>query len=234
MKTVFHAADSRGYADHGWLKSYHSFSFAGYYHPDRIQFGALRVLNDDWVQGGAGFGMHPHKNMEIISIPLSGGIRHKDSTGHQEVLQSGEVQVMSAGKGIYHSEHNASSVDPAKFLQVWILPHTQELEPSYQQKKFEEAAHNHWQLLVSPDGEQQSLKINQHAWISRLNLSKNEEVRYTLHAAGQGLYIFAVSGALNVHSIPLKTRDALGISQVESITIHALDDSQLIVFEVPM
>lgn len=167
MKIIVHKAGSRGFADHGWLKSNHTFSFANYYNPERIRFGTLRVLNDDIIEGGSGFGEHPHDNMEIISIPVYGALEHKDSMGNKKVIHDNEVQVMSAGRGVYHSEYNHSKSDDANFLQVWIFPKEKDIDPGYAQREFNENdLKNNLRLLVSPDKNTDTLWINQDAYIS--------------------------------------------------------------------
>ena len=176
MKHIIHKAESRGYANHGWLKSYHTFSFAGYHNPERVHFGMLRVLNDDFVDAGMGFGKHPHDNMEIISIPLSGALHHQDSTGRDKIIQTGDVQIMSAGTGIFHSEVNASQVEPVTFLQLWIFPKVNNIEPRYDQKEFNVADRtNQFQVVVSPTQENDSLFINQDAWLSLIELEEGKE-----------------------------------------------------------
>ena len=187
MKTVIHKAESRGTADHGWLKSWHSFSFADYYDPDRIHFGALRVLNDDIIHGGKGFGTHAHQNMEIITIPLEGALRHRDSMGHEKVIQKGEVQIMSAGTGVQHSEFNDSPTVAVNLLQIWILPKEMNIKPRYDQKVFSLSDRaNKFQTVVSPSGQEGSVAINQDAYFSLVDLKKGKSLRYDRKTAGNG------------------------------------------------
>ncbi len=234
--TVFHSADTRGHADHGWLNAHHSFSFAGWYDPNRIQFGALRVLNDDIIAGGMGFGKHPHDNMEIITIILEGALEHKDSMGHGEVIHPGEVQVMSAGSGIFHSEFNPIKDKATNVLQSWIFTKTQNVEPRYDQTMFDaEKRVNQLQLLVSPiDNEDEGLKIHQDAWIYRSDLKAGNEVTHNMHTPHHGAYIFVIEGSITVEGKEVGKRDAIGITDAETITIKATADSDFLLYEVPM
>jgi len=236
MTIISHPASTRGGADHGWLKAKHSFSFASWYNPERIHFGALRVLNDDWVAPGMGFGKHPHDNMEIITIPLTGALQHEDSTGGSGVIKPGEVQVMSAGTGVYHSEVNASKTDPVTLFQLWIFPERKDVEPRYDQRAFaEEERAGRWQTLVSPmSSEDDGLKIHQQAWISRAAIANGGTLEYTLHNPGNGAYLLLVDGAATVHDHTIWRRDALGISSVDAFSIQATDPSDVLVIEVPM
>lgn len=234
MKTTFWPSVNRGYANHGWLESYHSFSFANYYRPDRIQFGALRVLNDDRIAGGTGFGMHPHANMEIVSIPLTGALAHQDSTGHKQILTEGEVQLMSAGKGIYHSEMNHLQHDETRFLQIWIIPNQMDGEPGYQQKRFEAAnRRNQWQTIVAPN-HPEALNIKQNAWFNLIDLDPMQEIAYDFNLTDGGLYLFLLEGEIEAANQILKTRDALAISQTSSVTIRANTAAKLLAMEVPL
>lgn len=227
-------ADTRGFADHGWLKSYHSFSFANYYHPERIHFGALRVLNDDQVAGGKGFGAHPHDNMEIISIPLEGDLEHQDSMGTQSVIRQGDVQVMSAGTGIMHSEFNRNSDRKVAFLQIWIIPKSRGIAPRYDQAHFAESDFlNRWKVLVSPDGHE-GLTIHQDAWLSRGNFSEGSISDCPLHLEGNGLYLFVLEGKVRVGDILLNRRDALAISHPNTVQLRAEADAKVLLIEVPM
>ncbi len=233
----FHPAHSRGAADHGWLKAKHSFSFGQWYNPDRSNFGALRVLNDDWVAPGAGFGKHPHKNMEIITIPLTGALKHQDSTGGEGVIRPGEVQVMSAGTGVFHSEVNASSTEPVTLFQTWIVPKRTSVDPRYDQRAFAEAdRYGLWQMLVSPIDrpEDDGLKIHQDAWISRAAVEAGTTLEYVLHAPLNGAYVLLVEGAATVEGQALGKRDAAGISGVEKFLVEAREASDVLVIEVPM
>ncbi len=197
MKTVIHKAAERGHANLGWLNSYHSFSFSSYQDAAKMNFGALRVLNDDTVRGGMGFGKHPHENMEIISIPLQGDLHHKDSTGRDKIIKQGDVQIMSAGSGISHSEANASKTDEVRFLQIWIYPKEYDITPRYEQKTFEvKDRQNKWQTVVAPDYTDAVL-INQDAWLSLSNLSAGNSMVYDLHKPANGLYVFLIEGEAN-------------------------------------
>ncbi len=235
MKTIFHSADSRGHADHGWLRSHHSFSFAGFHHPEKMGFGLLRVLNDDRVTGGMGFGTHPHENMEIISIPLSGALRHKDSIGNESTIKTGEVQIMSAGTGVKHSEFNPNSNQEVNFLQIWILPDKIDITPRYDQKYFDpEASSDKWQTLVSPE-DNGAIWINQHAYISRVKLNEGSTIKYNLHAPGQGAYLFLLEGNISIEDAGnLHRRDAMGIWETDGFNIISSSPSQVLVIEVPM
>ena len=235
MKTVLHKADTRGHADHGWLNANHSFSFAGYYDPERIHFGALRVLNDDTVAGGMGFGMHPHDNMEIITIPLSGQLEHKDSMGNSGVISKGEVQVMSAGTGVHHSEKNKNSNEPVKLLQIWVFPEKRNVEPRYDQKAFDlSASKNKLNTIVSPMGEKEGLNVHQQAWFSLGKLDKNFSTSYSLHKKENGVYAFVIEGEVTINGENLKRRDGLGITEADKLEIKAESDAELLLMEVPM
>lgn len=233
MKTVIHKAESRGAADHGWLKAKHTFSFANYYDPSRIHFGVLRVLNDDWVAPTMGFGLHPHDNMEIITIPLEGALRHRDSMGNEGVIEKNEVQVMSAGTGIYHSEHNASSEHPVSLLQIWVMPNAKNVEPRYMQKRFDAAdRQNKWQTIVSPD--KSGLWVHQNTWFSLGDFSKENTTTYNLNKASNGVYLFVIDGSIEVGGETLSKRDGMGINDVNEVTIKAVSDAQVLLMEVPM
>jgi hypothetical protein len=235
MKNIIHKADTRGYANHGWLKSYHTFSFAGYNNPERVHFGMLRVLNDDFVDAGMGFGKHPHDNMEIISIPLSGALHHQDSTGRDKIIQTGDVQIMSAGTGIYHSEVNASQDEPVTFLQLWIFPKVNNIEPRYDQKMFGEAERkNQLQVVVSPAEENGSLFINQDAWLSMIELEEGHSAEYKIHKTGNGVYCFILDGELNIASENLAKRDAIGLWECDTFSFQASKNSKVLFIEVPM
>lgn len=237
MKTIVHKADTRGYADHGWLKSYHTFSFASYQDPNRMNFGMLRVLNDDVVQTKMGFGTHPHQNMEIISIPLKGALSHKDSMGNKRAIEVGEVQVMSAGTGLTHSEFNDSKTDEVNFLQLWIIPEEMSVTPNYEQRVFSSKERiNQLQTVVAPKDklEGKALPISQQAYIYRTYLEEGKSIDINLKSAKNGLYIFVIDGAVNIENNDLSSRDALGIYETESVLIRAKSNSQLIIIEVPM
>jgi quercetin 2,3-dioxygenase len=235
-KTIFHPANERGHANHGWLDAHHSFSFANWYDPTKVHFGALRVLNDDIVRGGTGFGKHPHDNMEIITIILDGTLAHKDSMGHEQTIVPGEVQVMSAGSGVVHSEYNHDPHNSVNLLQTWIFPNKRGVEPRYDQRAFDEAGRkNQLQMLVSPiENDDEGLKIHQDAWIYRTKLDTGKSVNHTLHSNGHGAYIFVIEGQVEIDGKTLNKRDAMGISEAEAFEIKAAADSDVIVFEVPM
>lgn len=234
MKTIVHKAASRGNANFGWLDSKHTFSFGQYYNPERIHFGMLRVLNDDIVIGGAGFPTHPHENMEIVSIPLKGALAHKDSTGTEEVIHTGEVQIMSAGTGLTHSEYNASSTDEVNFLQIWVFPKQQNIPPRYAQKPFDSAdRRNQVQTVVAPDREG-ALWINQDAWFSLLDLEAGKQLSYDIRGANNGVYIFVKEGSVEIDGKKLERRDAIGAYDTRSVDIKATADSELLFIDVPM
>lgn len=230
---ITHPADTRGLANFGWLKSRHTFSFGEYFNPERMSFGTLRVINDDSVDAGAGFGTHPHRDMEIISIPLEGALKHKDSEGNSHEIRKGEVQIMSAGTGIAHSEHNASSSDQVKFLQIWVLPKKLGIKPRYEQKAFERKD-NALTLVVSPTGEEGSVTINQDAYFSTLNLKAGNEQTYKKHLSENGLYIFVLSGEIKVDGKTFSARDGVGITDFETLNIQANKDAEVLLMEVPM
>ncbi len=235
-KTIFHAAGKRGHANHGWLDAHHSFSFANWYDPAKVHFGMLRVLNDDIVEGGKGFGKHPHDNMEIITIILDGALEHKDSMGHTESIMPNEVQVMSAGTGVVHSEYNHNPDKKVNLLQTWIFPKVKNVKPRYDQKVFpQEERINKLQALVSPiDNEDEGLKIHQDAWIYRTTLERGKIITHTLHSQNHGAYIFVIDGKVTVGEQVLNKRDALGISETDSFDIIASEQSDVVIFEVPM
>ena len=235
MKTIIHRADSRGTAEYGWLHSRHTFSFASYYDPNRMGFGKLRVINDDIVEAGAGFGTHPHENMEIISIPLSGGLWHQDSMGNQHTINTGDIQIMSAGTGLSHSEYNASNSKQVNFLQIWVLPKFKNIKPRYDQKTFHPANRmNKFELVVSPNKEDDAVWINQDTWFSLGDFDANTTAYYDLKQTNNGIYIFLLKGNISIADKILKTRDAIGITEVNKIDIHINQDSELLVIEVPI
>jgi redox-sensitive bicupin YhaK (pirin superfamily) len=236
MKSVLHKADSRGVADHGWLKSFHSFSFANYYNPDRMSFGALRVLNDDTVDGGAGFGAHPHQNMEIVSIPLEGDLEHRDSMGNLATIKSGDVQVMSAGTGVTHSEYNKNNDTPVKFLQIWVIPNKQNVEPRYDQIVLDEnKMNNQWLQILSPNQEDEGVWVHQDAWFHMSNLEVNKTLEYDLkQAKTNGVYVFLLNGALEVDGQKIESRDAVGIWGTAQFACKATENSRVLIMEVPM
>lgn len=234
MNTVVHKSDSRGSADHGWLRSRHTFSSAGYHNPDRVHFGALRVLNDDTVSGGNGFGTHPHDNMEIISIPLFGDLEHKDSTGTGEVIKTGDVQIMSAGSGLRHSEFNHSKEEEVQFLQIWVFPKERDITPRYEQKTFDpEDRMNKFQTVVSPEGAD-ALWINQDAYFSLANLDAGMELSYEVKKPGNGVYFFVLNGEINIADQSLDLRDAVGVTDTSEIHLKARSYAEVLAIEVPM
>lgn len=235
MKTIYHAANTRGNADHGWLKSRHTFSFANYYDPARVHFGALRVINDDFVEGGMGFGTHPHDNMEIISIPLSGDLAHKDSMGNGSVIRHGEIQVMSAGTGIRHSEMNPNKDIPSQFLQIWVFPNQRDVEPRYQQMNIAtQAKRNEFQQILSPNADDEGVWIHQDAWFSLAKFEKNVAKTYRTHKTGNGVYAFVIKGSATVAGVELNERDGLGVWDTESFDVQATSDAEILLMEVPM
>ena len=235
MKTILYPAKERGHVNLGWLDSFHSFSFGQYHDPKKIHFGALRVVNDDSIAGGGGFGTHPHDNMEIVTIPLEGSLAHKDSTGNEGLISNGDVQIMSAGTGIRHSEYNASAQEMAKLLQIWVFPKRQNIQPVYGQKKFDlKERKNNWQVVVSPDPSEKGLNINQDARFSLLDLQAGRSIPYLWKWKNAGLYIFVIEGEVKAADQTLGRRDAMGISATDRLDIEALGDTQLLAIEVPM
>lgn len=234
-KHTIHRADSRGHANHGWLDTHHTFSFANYYNPERVHFGMLRVLNDDVVDGGEGFGTHPHDNMEIISIPLEGDLEHQDSMGNVAVIRKGEIQVMSAGTGITHSEYNKNNDRPVKFLQIWVFPREQNLTPRYDQIKLDQnKMHNALQQIVSPNPEDDGAWISQDAWFSLGNIEKGKEVEYMLKNKADGVYVFVIKGEVLADGVNLGERDGMGIVDTQKFTVRAEEDAEVLLMEVPM
>lgn len=235
MKTMLYPANSRGHADHGWLRTHHTFSFANYYNPDRIHFGALRVLNDDYIAPGEGFGKHPHDNMEIITIPFSGGVLHQDSMGNKGVIQPGEIQVMSAGTGIYHSEHNHSKTEPLTLFQIWIFPNKKNVAPRYDQINIASLAKpNTFYQILSPNANEPGVWIHADAWFHLAELTEGHELSYTLKKHNSGIFVQSIEGETQVGDTVLKDRDAVGITDVTSMNFKALTYSKLLVMEVPM
>jgi len=236
MKTILHKAENRGFASHGWLKAAHSFSFANWYDPEKIHFGMLRVLNDDVVAPAQGFGLHPHNDMEIITIPHFGALRHSDNMGNEGVIAAGEVQVMSAGSGIKHSEFNASKTDDLNLYQIWILTDKKNHQPRYDQKKFETAERiDNWQLLVSPDGRDESLWIHQNAFLSVFESNEADSTHYKLNDPANGVYFMLTEGEVKIGDQSLKTRDAAGVWEItEPIEISFLKPSKILAIEIPM
>lgn len=236
MKTILHKADTRGSANHGWLKTNYTFSFSDYYNPDRIHFGKLRVLNDDTIAPAMGFGLHPHDNMEIITIPLSGAVKHTDNTGGDEIIAHGQVQVMTAGTGIWHSEFNASQSEELRLLQIWIFPETKGLKPGYKTKTYDfETLNNELKLVASPvNYPDDTLKINQQAYVSFGKLEEGQKLNYNLYRPENGIYLFVIEGSLAVNEQILERRDGLGMEQINNIVLGSLDKTEFVVFEVPM
>jgi redox-sensitive bicupin YhaK (pirin superfamily) len=237
MKLEYNAAASRGFANHGWLQANHSFSFANFYNPEKMNFGTLRVLNDDLISPGMGFGTHPHDNMEIITIPLSGVLKHKDSMGNKwEEVKAGEVQVMSAGTGIQHSEINGSKTEHLSLFQIWILPYKNNVTPRYDQAYFKTPSAGELQILVSSINNEKTsgLKIHQDAQISRINLKAGSNFEYNLKRESHGVYVMQVTGVSEVAGQHLNQRDAVGLSKVATFLVEAQEESQLLFIEVPI
>lgn len=235
MKTVLHRADSRGHADHGWLNSHHSFSFANYHNPERMHFGVLRVLNDDIVAAGRGFGTHPHSNMEIISIPLEGDLQHMDDMGNSTVIKQGDIQVMSAGTGVSHSEYNKNTNELVKFLQIWVFPNKENVTPRYDQISTENIAiDNKLYQILSPDPEDQGVWIHQDAWFHLGNFEPEKSDTYSIKKEGNGVYIFVLEGEVKVNDRHLNKRDGFGIWETASFTLTTITASKILVMEVPM
>ncbi len=235
MKTIFHSEASRGHANHGWLNAKHSFSFASWQNPERVHFGALRVLNDDIVAPSMGFGKHPHDNMEIITIPLKGALKHQDSMGNSSVIESGEVQVMSAGTGVQHSEVNAKHDEAINLFQIWIFPNKQNVAPRYDQIRYdEESMRNNFLQVVSPNPDDAGTWIHQDAWIHLSQIEAGTNLRYEMKKSGNGVYILNIDGTFEIAEQTLNNRDAIGIWETESVTIHANKSGRLLLIEVPM
>jgi len=235
MNTILHEAGSRGYADHGWLISHHTFSFANYYNPDRMHFGVLRVLNDDTVDEGKGFATHPHDNMEIISIPLDGDLEHKDSMGNVAVIRQGDVQVMSAGTGIYHSEYNKNKDRKVKFLQIWLFPNKKQVEPRYDQISIKDLEKkNEFYQVLSPYPDEQGVWIHQDAWFHLGNFDQGISIVYKIKKPGNGVYAFVIDGEVEINGHMLQKRDGLGIWDIRSIDFTSRSTSKVLLMEVPM
>ena len=233
--TILHKASSRGHSNHGWLNSFHTFSFANYYDSERMHFGALRVLNDDTVEAGMGFGTHPHDNMEIISIPLEGDLEHKDSMGNVTVIKNGDIQVMSAGTGIYHSEYNRNKDQRVKFLQIWVFPNKKKVDPRYDQITLNTAdRHNRLQQVLSPNPDDEGVWIYQNAWFHLGKFDKGVSTEYQLKARGNGVYAFILSGDITINGQALNSRDGFGIWDVDQLSATADSDAEFLLMEVPM
>lgn len=235
MKSILFKAADRGTADYGWLKPNYYFSFAQYHDNAKVHFGLLRVLNDDFIAGGGSFPTHPHDNMEIVTIPFTGALKHKDSTGGEGVIQAGDIQIMSAGTGVQHSEANASATEPVTLFQVWIFPKERNIKPRYDQKTFDVTQRNNkWQTVVSHIDADNALWINQDARFALTNLAAGKEITYTNAFANNGVFLVVINGAVTVDEQQLNKRDALGISETENFTITALEDAELLAIEIPM
>ncbi|MEZ4963190.1 MAG: pirin family protein [Saprospiraceae bacterium] len=235
MKTVFHPANSRGHANHGWLDSHHTFSFANYYNPDRMNFGVLRVLNDDIVAPGRGFGTHPHDNMEIVSIPLSGDLEHKDSMGNTAVIRQGDVQVMSAGTGIYHSEFNKNPDKEVRFLQIWMFPKKKGVTPRYDQITLNGGMRpNQFNQILSPDPNDQGVWVHQDAWFHLGEFAAGQSTKYNLKRSSNGVYAFVLEGNVTIGGQKLDKRDGFGMWDLEAFEMAASSDARVLLMEVPM
>ena len=235
MKSILHKANTRGHANHGWLDTNHTFSFAHYYDPDRMHFGALRVLNDDFVEGGMGFGTHPHDNMEIISIPLAGDLEHKDSMGNKTVIRQNDIQILNAGTGISHSEYNKNKDKKVNFLQIWVFPKVKNIVPSYDQITLKpEDRINKLQQVVSPSKDAGGIWINQDAWFLLGNLKKEFHTEYTIKQKGNGVYVFVIEGDVTIDGQKLTKRDGFGVWDTDKVTIVADTDTEVLLMDVPM
>lgn len=231
---IIHRSNTRGHANHGWLDSHHTFSFANYYNPERMSFGVLRVLNDDMIAGGTGFNTHPHNNMEIISIPLEGSLKHKDSMGNETIIKAGEIQVMSAGTGVEHSEFNGSQKDPGKFLQIWVFPNKKNVTPRYDQIVLSEKE-NQLNQILSPNPDDAGVWIYQNAWFDLGNLKKDTKIEHALRSPNtNGVYAFVIDGEVNINGQLLERRDGMGITGIEVLSIQASSNSRLLLMEVPL
>ena len=235
MKTIYHAANTRGVANHGWLKSKHTFSFANYHNPERMSFGALRVINDDQVLGGQGFGVHPHHDMEIISIPLSGKLSHGDSIGNKGVIETGEIQVMSAGTGITHSEMNGDAHEPVKLLQIWVIPNKMNVRPRYQQMSLADIIQpNQFNQVLSPNPDDAGVWIHQNAWFNLGEFDQGQMPTYRLNNTNHGVYAFVISGQVVINGQTLDARDGLGVWNTEEFTVNIVDKAYVLLMEVPL
>ncbi len=234
--SVLHKANSRGDANHGWLHSRHTFSFAKYYNPHRMNFGVLRVLNDDIVSGGMGFGTHPHHNMEIISIPLEGDLKHTDNMGNETIIKSGDIQVMSAGTGVAHSEMNANKTEEVKFLQIWVIPNKENVTPRYDQITLNpEDRKDKLQQVLSPNEDDSGVWVHQDAYFNMTDLSKGKAVEYKLNTPStNGVYAFILKGKANINGQQLEERDGYGVWNIEKLNITAVNDTEILLMEVPM
>ena len=236
MNSIIHRAETRGHANHGWLDTHHTFSFANYYNPERMHFGVLRVLNDDRVAAGMGFGTHPHDNMEIISIPLEGDLEHKDSMGNVSVIKNGDIQVMSAGTGITHSEYNRNKNSEVRFLQIWVFPNKKNVTPRYDQITLKDLdRHNKFQQILSPYPEDEGVWIHQNAWFNLADLEKGKSIEYNMKDPRNGLYTFLLNGKIKINDNELNKRDGIGLWSVDGVLKYeGLENSQILTMEVPM
>ena len=235
MKTVFHPSDTRGYANHGWLEARHSFSFASWYQPDRLHFGALRVLNDDIIQGGMGFGTHPHDNMEIVTIPLKGDLEHKDSMGNSAVIREGDIQVMSAGTGVQHSEYNNSPDKEINLFQLWLFSNKRNVTPRYDQLSIRSLHRkNEFFQILSPSADDEGVWIHQDAWMHMLDADQGQSFDYALQSPEHGVYLIVIEGEVEVDHQTLYRRDAIGVWETDKLTIKTKTDAELLLVQVPM
>ncbi|MGB5980536.1 MAG: pirin family protein [Nonlabens sp.] len=234
MKTSIYRSEDRGHANHGWLVARHSFSFASWYNPSQINFGVLRVLNDDIIAAGAGFPTHPHDNMEIITIPLSGTLEHKDSMGNKAQIKTGEVQVMSAGTGVTHSEYNASQTEELKLFQIWLFPNKKNVEPRYDQQSINTDLKNEWHDVITPSKSDDSMWLHQEAWMSIGEFDASSKLSYDLRGKNSGVYIMVIEGSISIGDTELKKRDAIGIEEVGKVHISATKNARILLMELPM
>jgi hypothetical protein len=235
MKKIFHPSNERGHANHGWLNAYHSFSFASWHDESKVHFGLLRVLNDDTIAAGMGFGTHPHDNMEIVTIPLKGVLEHKDSMGNIGQIKPGEIQAMSAGSGVTHSEYNGSKTEETKLFQIWVFPKVRNITPRYDQRTFNvEERKNKFQTIVSPEKSEKTMWINQDAFFSLGNFEKGKSVDYKMNLKGNGVYLMLVEGEIEIDGQKLSRRDAIGLWDAENVRIKINSDSEILAIEVPM
>lgn len=235
MNTVLHSANTRGHANHGWLNAHHSFSFASWYNPERVNFGVLRVLNDDIIAGGMGFGTHPHDNMEIITIPLTGSLTHQDSMGNKETITAGEIQVMSAGTGVQHSEYNGSETEELNLFQIWLFPNNRGVEPRYDQQFMDVAKmKNNFAQILSPNADDEGVWIHQNAWFHMGDFEIDQTVTYTLKDPSNGIYVMIVEGNATINEQQLNKRDALGVWDTTSVDLNITAGSKILILEVPM
>jgi quercetin 2,3-dioxygenase len=235
MKKIITRANERGISDYGWLKPAHYFSFGSWQNPDKVHFGALRVLNDDWIAGGGAFPTHPHDNMEIVTIPFTGALKHKDSTGGAGIIQAGDVQIMSAGKGVQHSEANESATDAVTLFQVWVFPKERNITPRYDQRTFDvKEREGKWQVVVSPLEKDNALWINQDSTFSLANIKAGEKINYQNAFTGNGVYIVVINGSIEIDGEKFEKRDAVGIYDTNTFDINVIEDAELLAIEVPM